>query len=142
MICSTGEGILFRAQAQRKGFLGEQGRNADRFFSDVRLGIFSESDQSIQLVLPRMLRPRAISPAYSRSPPTGTPRAMTLIFTGRSFMRLLIENAVGAPSMVGLTARITSLTSLPLDNRLSSDSIFRSPGPTPLIGEITPPNTW
>ena len=36
-----------------------------------------------------MLRPSVISSAYSRSPPTGTPRAITLTFTDKSFDALV-----------------------------------------------------
>ena len=48
---------------------------------------------------------------------------------------------VVSPSIVELSANITSLTS-PVATRSMRLLICRSPGDTPSIGDITPPSTW
>jgi len=49
--------------------------------------------------------------------------------------------AVASPSMLGLVARITSVT--PSAPMRASSSLTRScSGPTPSIGEIAPCRTW
>lgn len=48
---------------------------------------------------------------------------------------------VVSPSIVLANAKITSFTEPPA-TRSTSESISRSPGPMPSIGEITPPRTW
>src|SRR3989442_8021942 len=90
---------------------------------------------------PSSARARVTSSAYSRSPPTGSPRArrVTLRPSGRRSRVGYI--AVASPSRLGLVARIISRTSSER-RRFSRSAIFRSSGPIPSIGEIAPCSTW
>src|SRR3954454_9696131 len=79
--------------------------------------------------------------AYSRSPPTGRPRAMRVTRTPSGPMSLDRYAAVASPSTLGLVASTTSRTS-PAAARRTSGSTFSSDGPIPPSGERRPPSTW
>src|SRR6185369_10668288 len=95
---------------------------------------------------PWRARMRVTSSAYSRSPPTGMPRAIRVTLPTRSESRSSRYIAVASPSRVGLVARMTSLNGSPsraaASARSSSSRIRRRSGPTPSIGEIAPWRTW
>src|SRR5207302_7467554 len=87
--------------------------------------------------------------AYSRSPPTGRPRAMRVTLTasapltgaGIRASSRCTKTAVASPSRLGFVATITSRT-LPFDTRATSANTLRSSGPTPSSGASRPPRTW
>lgn len=93
---------------------------------------------SVRLII---ARPRVTSSVYSSSSPTDMPRAITLTFTPVWASLRDIKKLVVSPSIVGESARITSFTS-PLATRSTSESMVRSAGPMPSMGEIMPPSTW
>src|SRR5512146_2654897 len=78
--------------------------------------------------------------AYSRSPPTGRPRAMRVTRGPCPASCRCTYSAVASPSRLGFVARITSRTP-PAATRSTSGSIARSSGPTPSSGESRPPST-
>src|SRR5574344_269040 len=86
-------------------------------------------------------RPNVISSAYSNSSPIDMPRAITDNFTSTSASLREMKKFVVSPSIVVLSANITSITSSLLDLSIRL-SISRSEGPIPSIGDIIPPRTW
>src|SRR6476659_10174277 len=95
---------------------------------------------------PWRARIRVTSSAYSRSPPTGRPRAIRLTTPTVSSSRSARYIAVASPSRVGLVARITSARGSPArfasSARTRRSRILRRSGPIPSIGEIAPWRTW
>src|SRR5829696_2689254 len=100
---------------------------------------------------PRARRPcsarmRVTSSAYSRSPPTGMPRAIRVTLPTLPASRSLRYIAVASPSSVGFVARITSVngaeSAAASSTRASSSRIFSRSGPMPSMGEIAPWSTW
>ena len=78
--------------------------------------------------LPARARSSVFWSAYSRSPPTGSPRARRVTRTPNGANCWRRYSAVASPSMLGLVARITSWTapaSHPLDQRADLQ-IFRA----------------
>ncbi len=86
--------------------------------------------------LPDKALSRVFWSAYSRSPPTGKPRARRVTFTPSGSKCWRRYRAVASPSMLGLVARITSLTP-PLETRAINCLIFKSSGPMPSMGDKT-----
>lgn len=82
-----------------------------------------------------------ISSAYCSSDPMATPRERVEIATLNSFSFLKMKKLVVSPSIVALSAKITSLTDFVCTRSISA-LMFRSDGPMPSIGEMIPPNTW
>src|SRR5262245_29179723 len=95
---------------------------------------------------PWSARMSVTSSAYSRSPPTGSPRAIRLTTPTTGSSRSARYIAVASPSSVGLVAMITSTRGLPSraaeSARSSSSRIRRRSGPMPSIGEMAPCSTW
>src|SRR2546426_2482589 len=79
--------------------------------------------------------------AYSRSPPTGRPRAMRVTRTPVGLSSCCRYVAVTSPSIEGFVAMITSRTPDPLVTRATSRSTRSASGPTPSSGLSRPPNT-
>jgi hypothetical protein len=90
---------------------------------------------------PSRALPKVISSVYSRSPPTGRPRASLVNRTLYGERRRCRYKAVESPSKVALVARMIS-SYFSVSIRLTSSAIFKSSGPTPSTGEITPCRTW
>lgn len=91
--------------------------------------------------LPSRARVSVASSANSRFEPTGIPYASLVTLTPNGLSSLEIYMAVVSPSVSGFMAMMTSSTS-PFATRDTSSDIFRSSGPTWLIGESTPCSTW
>src|SRR5882762_8326016 len=81
---------------------------------------------------PSRARPRVISSAYSRSPPTGRPLAIRVTRSPSGLSSRARYIAVASPSMFGLVARITSLTPSSF-TRARSSLILSCSGPMPSI---------
>src|SRR5919109_4620474 len=83
--------------------------------------------------------------AYSRSPPTGMPRAIRVTRTPVGLSSCCRYVAVTSPSMEGLVAMMTSVTRAaappPLVTRATSRSSPSASGPTPSSGDSRPPST-
>src|SRR2546427_3739817 len=69
--------------------------------------------------------------AYSRSPPTGSPRAMRVTRTPVGLSACWTYVAVTSPSIEGLVAMITSRTPDPFATRAMRWSTRSASGPTP-----------
>src|SRR4029079_14426231 len=86
---------------------------------------------------PWSARIRVTSSAYSRSPPTGRPRAIRLTSPTLSSRRSARYIAVASPSSVGFVARITSTIGSPArfasSARPRSSRILSRSGPMPSI---------
>src|SRR5258706_8922477 len=95
---------------------------------------------------PWRARMRVTSSAYSRSPPTGIPRAIRVTLPTRPSSRSSMYMAVASPSSVGFVARMISSNGAPsaaaASIRLISSWIFSRSGPIPSIGEMAPCRTW
>src|SRR5690349_3700017 len=79
--------------------------------------------------------------AYSRSPPTGSPRAMRVTRTPVGRNSCWRNVAVTSPSMEGLVAMITSRTPAPFATRSTRRSSRNASGPIPSSGDRRPPST-
>src|SRR5438876_1199888 len=82
--------------------------------------------------------------AYSRSPPTGSPRAMRVTRTPVGLSSCCRKVAVTSPSIDGFVAMITSRSPAPppFATRSIKRSRCNASGPTPSSGESRPPSTW
>src|SRR2546430_213496 len=82
--------------------------------------------------------------AYSRSPPTGIPRAMRVTRTPVGLSSCCRKVAVTSPSIDGVVAMIPSRNPAPppFATRSIKRSRCRASGPTPSSGESRPPSTW
>jgi len=91
---------------------------------------------------PSKARDNVAASAYSKSPPTGKPRANLVILTGSLASCWRIYMAVASPSREGLVAKIISyIFTFPSRTLWISWLILISSGPIPWTGEITPPRT-
>ena len=82
-----------------------------------------------------------ISSAYSKSAPTGSPKAILETFMPNGLMSFVKYKLVASPSTDGFRARITSFI-LSSVNLFKSSLILISSAPIPSRGEIKPCKTW
>ena len=131
-------------------------KDTENYIGEVRNNIekavieeYEDADQDLKNDLfyffynslrPSIARARVTSSAYSKSAPTGSPKAIREIFIPKGLINFVKYKLVASPSTEGERAKITSWTSS-FVSLCNNSLILISSAPIPSIGEIRPCNT-
>ena len=107
------------------------------------LPMFARCNHSTSIFMEALLfkaYPNVESSTYSISEPDGSPRANLVISMSMLDNESRMKEAVASPNNVGFVAIINSLILFLVILSINSE-IFKSSGPIPWTGDITPCNT-